>query len=72
MIRDFGLEAHQAAEAHLEQCWAALADEEGPGDEEIPWPETAGPFCGCETCVIREALHAAWPIFVEAARAGLA
>lgn len=60
--RDWGLEAHQAAEAHLGLLWA-MENGEGDGPE-----ETAGPWCGCETCVIREVLHAAWPYMIEAAK----
>jgi hypothetical protein len=30
--------------------------------------EQAGPFCGCDTCQIRETLSAAWPHLLEAAR----
>lgn len=64
--RDYGLEAHQAAEQHLEACWEAMhAENEG---EVVDWPVTAGPFCGCMTCEVREVLHAAWPLMLEAAR----
>lgn len=67
MTRDYGLEAHQAAEKHLEACDYALHVEI---DGEAPdFPETAGPYCGCETCIVREVLFAAWPILLEAARA---
>jgi len=85
MTRDFGLEAHQAAEAHLHACQAALdyedygdyyadLDEDSDGEDvELPdYPEDmAGPYCGCQTCMVREVLHAAWPILLEAARAEL-
>lgn len=64
-VEDFGVIAHKAAEAHLNECMAALdAEEEG---DDSQWPEDmAGPFCGCQTCIIRETLHAAFPIIVEA------
>lgn len=64
-MRDYGLEAQQAAEQRLEACWEAL-DQEGVVDS----PECA-PFCGCRTCEIREVLDAAWPLLMEAARAEL-
>ena len=75
-MRDFGLEAHEAAEKHLRivQDWNDHWEEHF-GDEcdcpggPPPEPDMAGPFCGCETCVIRETLHAAWPILLEAAKA---
>lgn len=47
--------AQQAAEAHIEACWAAEHDE-GPEPE-----DTLAPFCGCLTCEVREILHAAEP-----------
>lgn len=52
--------AQQAAEAHLEACWAY---EHGETDEA---PDFAAPFCGCTTCMVREVLHAAWPHLKEA------
>lgn len=58
-LPDSGVLAQQAAEAHLEACWAY---EHGETDEA---PDFAGPFCGCETCQVREVLHAAWPILKQ-------
>ena len=78
--RDFGLEAQKAAEEHLMACQAALDFEDygdyysGAGEEfEAPeFPENmAAPYCGCETCVIRETLHVSWPILLEAAKSWL-
>lgn len=75
MTRDFGLEAHQAAERRLDDLgewndhWEEhCGDECDCPDGPPPEPEMAGPFCGCQTCVVREALDAAWPILLEAAR----
>lgn len=59
-MEDFGLEAQAAAEAHLDACFYAL-------DEETKSPASA-PFCGCDTCCIRETLHAVWPIMLKAAK----
>lgn len=64
-LRDYGLEAHQEAEKHLSACWEAYFDEEQDGLSDVEWPETAGPFCGCDTCIVREVLHAAYPILRE-------
>ena len=61
---DHGLEAHRAAEAHLEACWEAL-DAESEG-EVVDWPDILAPFCGCRTCEVREVLHAAWPHMMRA------
>lgn len=53
------LHAQQAAEEHLEACWAHLNDD-------APEPDTAAPFCGCLTCEVRETLHAAHPHLLAA------
>ena len=45
----------------MEALWSYEADD----GEEIDFPETAGPFCGCDVCIVREVLWAAWPIFEE-------
>jgi hypothetical protein len=41
-------------------------DEEKP--EELAGEELAGPYCGCDTCIVREVLSAAWPHMLELAR----
>lgn len=57
----------RAAEARL-----AALDEELFGDEAaplaVPPPLSAGPYCGCQTCVVRETLDAAF-LWLEEARA---
>ena len=82
VTRDYGAEAQAAAETHLHACEDALAAEEAyldgvstviPGSRSgggPRWPETANHYCGCETCQVREILYAAWPILVEAVKAG--
>lgn len=67
VVRDFALEAHQAALQHLAACQAAEEIEQAGGTPE-DWPDTAGPYCGCDTCCVRETLFAAWPLLLEAAR----
>lgn len=69
-MRDFGLEAQRAAEEHLSACEAWLWQAE----EDIvfaPSPASA-PFCGCDTCQVREILFVAWPILLQAAKEELA
>lgn len=75
-MADLGQQAHAAAVAHLEACdtWESFGGacddcdvDECPGAPENE-PDTAGPYCGCQDCVVREVLHAAWPFLVEAAR----
>lgn len=77
---DHGQEAQRAAEAHLEALDMALeaeyqidvdqATDEREGHPEVEWPDSAGPYCGCQTCVIRETLWAAWPHLRQAALEG--
>lgn len=61
-------QAQRAAEARIE----ALAEHEElceglPAEEWPEAPESNGPWCGCQTCVVREVLDAAWPIMRRAA-----
>lgn len=62
----------QAAQRGAEERIAALrelvyddADFDDPRWNEV---DQAGPFCGCDTCEVREILDAAWPHLLEAAR----
>jgi len=67
MSRDYGYEAHQTAKARWQQLDEALYVDEYGGEPE--WPEDlVAPYDGCEDCVVREILHAAWPILVLAAQ----
>lgn len=58
---DWPLQAQKAAEAHLAACEEAQFAWEENADSEVESPASA-PFCGCNTCVVREVLFAAWPI----------
>jgi hypothetical protein len=69
-MRDYEYEAHKAAEAHLAALGEAL-DLEEEGEPNVVWPDSAGPYDGCQTCEIRETLYAAWPIMQERAAAEL-
>lgn len=54
-------EIGQACEEHLDRCMdSAFLDLEESGDS----PAFA-PFCGCNTCVVREVLMTAWPLFLK-------
>lgn len=68
--RDPGIEAQEAAEAHLGACWEALDIEGDPASQDVEDPfegiDLAGPFDGCPTCEVREVLHAAAPILLGA------
>lgn len=63
-IRELEKRAQERAEMRLEMAHAILLDDT---DEDLPFEhqperdELAGPFCGCLTCEVREALDAAWP-----------
>lgn len=52
---DHATAAHRAAEEHLTACVESMHD------DDVPEPDTAGPYCGCTTCDVREVLHAAYP-----------
>lgn len=62
MPLDVGVAAQRAAQRHLAACWEALEISDAGGEAQSP---ACAPFCGCETCEIREILHAAWPVFVK-------
>jgi hypothetical protein len=57
-VRNWRYEAQQAAEWHLDACMAA--EEASEVGRVVDTPACA-PFCGCDTCSVREALYAAWP-----------
>lgn len=67
-VKDRGYDAHQAAVKHLDNCdeladaWDA-DDLDGETADGQPVEEivTAGPYCGCRDCEVREALAAMWP-----------
>ena len=61
------MEAQLAAEAHLQACMDALdAEQDGVMDGESHSAASA-PFCGCDTCCVRETLYAAWPFLLKEA-----
>jgi len=58
-MTDHMREAQRAAELRLMTAVDMLLNED---DGWVPeWDSLAGPFCGCDTCVVREVLDAAWP-----------
>lgn len=64
---DIGLAAQQTAERHLAACQEAYWQLEEGADVDVVDCPAVGPFDGCDTCIVREVLHAAWPILAEAA-----
>jgi hypothetical protein len=64
--------AQAAAERRLAYCNAVMyADEDDADadvDVEFPDEHAAGPYCGCDTCIVREVLDAAWPHMLALAR----
>lgn len=63
---DLAYRMQQAAERHLDECWEAYyAAEEEPDPDKWPPSPAIGPFCGCQTCLVREVLHAGWRVFEE-------
>lgn len=69
---DLEFEAQRAAEARLNAAneWMWMEEDgefAGLHDEAKDGPELAGPYCGCDTCTVREVLHAAWPFLYRLA-----
>jgi hypothetical protein len=64
------LEAQRVAERRLAYAGATLYHDEQEIDpeEEFKGEELAGPYCGCDTCMVREALDAAYPFLAELGR----
>lgn len=76
-----GLDILERAAQHAGERRYAFAQEQLYADEaedpdtyleglarDYPGERLAGPFCGCDTCIVREVLDAAWPHLLEAAR----
>lgn len=49
------VEAHAAARDHFNACMMELHGE-------IDESPACAPFCGCDVCIVREILHAAYPL----------
>lgn len=62
IVRDWGREAQQAAEDHLDALDEALGLQEDGASIDWSAYDAAAPYCGCRTCTVRETLHAAWPV----------
>jgi hypothetical protein len=60
-MSEWDYEAQRAAERRLyvadDLLWSDEQGLEGPDEDD----ETVGAYCGCYTCMVREALDAAWP-----------
>jgi hypothetical protein len=65
-----GLTMQRIAEDHLERCFDYLAkieEAEGEFEHDDDDPGVA-PFCGCNTCIVREVLAASWDLMCIAAQ----
>ena len=63
-------QAQRAAEDRLEACNDMLwAEEDGEPDwrDHPEWDAISAPYCGCDTCVVREVIDAAWPYLKQLA-----
>lgn len=64
-------EAQRVAEERIDKLAAYEEECECLPVEEWPeHPPAIAPYCGCQTCVVREVLAAAWPIMRQAALEG--
>jgi hypothetical protein len=52
-------EIQRKAEEHLQKCWEGL-DDCGEGTEGYDRSPAFAPFCGCQTCIVREVLMSVW------------
>lgn len=59
-------QAQEAGERRLAYCSAVLFGEENDEEmpEELAGEQIAAPYCGCDTCVVREVLDAAWQVLL--------
>jgi len=62
VVDDFAVRVQRKAEEHLSRCWEA---EDEPTEVESP---AYAPFCGCQTCIVREVLMVCWDEMFEEAR----
>lgn len=64
-LQEAEVRAQQAGEARLalanEVLWADEMDVDAPEG----WEQMAGPYCGCDTCMVREVLDAALPYMID-------
>ena len=68
-MSDFEVRVQRAAEQHLAACQEAFWAMEERGEIDAASP-AFGPFCGCDTCVVREVLSVCWDeMLAEAKRA---
>lgn len=69
---DYEAAAQAAGEDRLAYCQSQLYEDENPDEPPAPaageGQEPCAPFCGCDTCIVREVLDAAWPFMLELAR----
>jgi hypothetical protein len=59
--------AQQAGEARLSEVMHRFHAEQDGDDDAWDGFAATDPFCGCETCCVREVLTAAWPLIRAAA-----
>jgi hypothetical protein len=65
---DLSMLAQRSAEERLHLAADLLFEEnDGLADEHPAYAVLAGPYCGCDTCVVREVLDAAWPFLKQIA-----
>lgn len=61
-------QAQRAAEQRLATCTEMLWDEtDDDGRDRPEWDDISAPYCGCDTCIVREVIDAAWPYLKQLA-----
>ena len=67
-LEDLAQQAQRAGEARLREVVDRFwAEQEGDDDAWEGFDDVA-PYCGCDTCLVREVLTGAWEPMLEAAR----
>jgi hypothetical protein len=64
---DAGELAQRVAETHLAACQESLWAEDS-GEQDVPESPASAPFCGCDTCLVREILYASWSVIEASTR----
>lgn len=62
---DVAERAQEAAEKHLAACNEALYDYDENGADATTESPSVAPYDGCDTCIVREVLYAAWTVIEE-------
>jgi hypothetical protein len=69
MSESFEQRVQRLGEDHLAACEQALCDNDNLPVAEWTESPSVGPYCGCDTCIVREILWVAWEAMLAKAEA---